>query len=222
MKRSLTLSLIALSTVLFFSSCRKHALAGSGSTGSETRSLDNFSTIQADGSTDIEIHPSNTNKVVVSGYENLIPYYETEVRGNTLHLDFKEGYWNIRNNNIKVTVYTTDASAVRLNGSGKVMMHAGLSTNTMDVDISGSGDVYIDDNNFSRFDCRVNGSGSIDARNANCDEVYADISGSGDIDVTVNDVLDAKISGSGSVDYWGSPEVVNTDISGSGEVTKKN
>lgn len=221
MKRILTLAIIALSTVLL-PSCRKSLLTGHGSTESETRTLSGFTSIESGGSTDIEVIPSTTNKVIVTGYGNLLPYFETDVRGNTLHIGYKDGYWNIRNNNIKVTVYTTEANAIRLSGSGKMIVHDGLAANTMDIDISGSGDVTIGDNNFERFDCKISGSGTISAKDASCDEVYARISGSGDLDITVNDLLDARISGSGSIDYWGSPEVVNTDISGSGKVTKKN
>ena len=218
MKNVITLSIIALSTI-FFTSCRKTTMRGHGSVESETRTLATFNSIQADGSTDIEVYPSDNNRVIVTGYGNLIPIYETDVRGNTLYLDFKRGYWNIRNNNIKVTVYTTDMSSLHINGSGKVTIHESINSNTMDIDINGSGDVYIGQNEFERFDCKVNGSGSIKARSASCDAVYAKISGSGDIEVTVNEVLDAKISGSGNINYWGTPEVVNTDISGSGKVT---
>ncbi len=221
MKSIITLSAIALSTV-FFGSCTKESLRGRGSIESETRTLNTFSSIQADGSTDIDVYPSNENKVIVTGYGNLIPVYETEVRGNTLYLDYKRGYWNIRNNNITVVVYTTDVNSIHLNGSGKIHIHEDMTSSTMEVDVNGSGDITVDDNDFTRFDCDINGSGSIKARNASCDDVYADVSGSGDISVTVNDLLDVKISGSGSVEYWGSPEEVNSDISGSGKVTKRN
>jgi hypothetical protein len=221
MKSIITLSAIALSTVLF-ASCTKESLRGHGSIESETRTLSTFSSIEADGSTDIDVYPSSENKVIVTGYANLIGVYETDVRGNTLHLDFKRGYWNIRNNNITVAVYTTDVNSVHLNGSGKIYIHDNIASSTMSVDVNGSGDITVGSNNFTRFDCDINGSGSIKARNADCDAVYADVSGSGDISVTVNELLDVKISGSGSVDYWGTPEVVNSDISGSGKVTKKN
>ena len=221
MKRFVTFTLIALTTLLA-TSCRKATLRGHGNIESETRDLSTFSAIVASGSTDIEVFPSSENKVIVTGYANLVPIYRTEVRGNTLYLDFGPEYWNVMNNNIKITLYTTDMNAVRLSGSGKVHIHEGLAANTMEIDISGSGDVTVEDNEFDTFQCKVSGSGAVNARYAVCDEVYAEISGSGDLDITVNELLEAKISGSGSIDYWGTPEVVNTDISGSGKVTKKN
>ena len=170
MKRFVTFTLIALTTLLA-TSCRKATLRGHGNIESETRDLSTFSTIVASGSTDIEVFPSSENKVIVTGYANLVPIYRTEVRGNTLYLDFEPEYWNVMNNNIKITLYTTDMNAVRLSGSGKVHIHEGLAANTMEIDISGSGDVTVEDNEFDTFQCKVSGSGAVNARYAVCDEV---------------------------------------------------
>src|ERR1043165_311764 len=125
MKIIATFSIIIL-TSLTLISCHKHALRGGGSTGSETRELASFTNVEANGSTDIEIYPSTSNRVVITGYENLIPAYETDVRGNTLHLEFKREYYNVMNNNIKITLYTTDMNAVSVNGSGKVYIYPHL------------------------------------------------------------------------------------------------
>ncbi|HYD20699.1 MAG TPA: DUF2807 domain-containing protein, partial [Flavipsychrobacter sp.] len=192
MKRIATFALIALTT-LFATSCRKATLRGQGNIESETRNLSSFTTIVASGSTDVEVFPSSENKVIVTGYANLLPIFRTEVLGNTLYLDFEPEYWNVMNNNIKITLYTTDMDAVRLSGSGKVHIHKELAANTMEIDISGSGDVTVDHNEFDTFHCKVSGSGTINARHAACDEVYAEISGSGDLDITVNELLEAKI-----------------------------
>ena len=79
MKRIVLLSIIAAATVSF-TSCRKHSLRGEGSTTSETRDLASFTSVEANGSTDIEIFASSENKVIVTGYSNLIPVYETKVK----------------------------------------------------------------------------------------------------------------------------------------------
>ena len=46
------------------------------------------------------------------------------------------------------------------------------------------------------------------------------ISGSGNATVTVSDRLDAQLSGSGQLTYYGNPPQVTQDVSGSGRVTK--
>lgn len=219
MKRIIVLSLIAAATVSF-TSCRKHSLRGEGSTTSETRDLAAFTSVDANGSTDIEIFASSQNKVIVTGYSNLIPVYETKVKNGRLTLEFDDKYINVKNNNIRVKLYTTAMSDIDLNGSGNVNIYEGMKASTMRVSINGSGIIDVAQNSFDAIYYKVNGSGDINGRSSEAGYVDADISGSGNIDVTVHNKLDAKISGSGSIDYWGSPAEVNTDISGSGKVRK--
>ncbi|MCB0432791.1 MAG: DUF2807 domain-containing protein, partial [Mangrovimonas sp.] len=45
------------------------------------------------------------------------------------------------------------------------------------------------------------------------------ISGSGDIDVVSNSQIKARVSGSGSVEYRGNPELKDTKVAGSGRIS---
>ena len=76
------------------------------------------------------------------------------------------------------------------------------------------------DNTLKILYIDINGSGNINTRDVDADDVYTDISGSGDISVTALNMLDARISGSGDIDYWGNPPTVKLDVSGSGRVRK--
>ncbi len=218
MKRIIFLSIV-LSTMVF-ASCSKTRLKGEGSILSETRQLESFTRVEANGSTDVEIIPSSTNSVIVTGYQNLIPAYDTKVQGGKLILEFKQGYINVRNNNIKVTVYTNSLNSAYLNGSGTMVFRDSVRSNSMNVEINGSGKIRFGANAYVNASYNINGSGEIDARAAMAENVIADISGSGDIDLSVSRSLKAEISGSGTIDYWGSPSVVETDIDGSGKVRK--
>ncbi len=217
MKQLLTIAVL-FSTIVF-AACSKTKLRGSGSVIEDTRSLPPFTTIQSDGSTDIEVRPSSEDKVIVKGYENLVPAFETEVNNNTLTLKYKEKYINIKNNNISVVVYSTSVSKVSVNGSGTVNIRSGMNAPSFEASINGSGEVYFGDNDFEIVRYRINGSGSIYGRPAKAESAYINISGSGDAEVTATKYLEARISGSGDVKYWGNPQTVNSDISGSGKVT---
>lgn len=206
--------------LLAFTSCRKYRLVGEGAIVSETRTLSSFTSVNADGDVDVDVYPSNENKVIVTAYQNLIPVYETDVNGSTLSLHFKTGYINVRHNNVRVAVYSTDVNNVVVNGSGKVIVKNGIASKTLNARINGSGDVTINDNHFESMTLKINGSGSIKSRSAVSDYVRAEISGSGDIETTVEQTLSAKISGSGNIDYWGNPSVSEVDLSGSGKVRK--
>ncbi|MBN9483969.1 MAG: hypothetical protein BGO70_10210 [Bacteroidetes bacterium 43-93] len=218
MKRLFFLSL-AIVTITS-ASCKKLRLKGEGPVVSETRYVSPFNQINADGDVDVDVYPSSENKVEVSGYHNLVPVYKTEVSGNTLKLHFQDGYINVRNNNIHVSVYTTQPAGVKINGSGNINVSSGFQPGSMSADVNGSGKISIANNHFGNMDLRVNGSGEIDASSCTGDYVTAKISGSGNIKITVGNSLDAHISGSGDIDYWGNPGTVNTDISGSGKIRK--
>ncbi len=213
--------LLLLLSLLFTTACRKYrSVRGEGNVVTETRTLSTFDHVQADGDIDVTVIPSKYNKAVVSGYSNLVPIFETYVHNGTLRLKFTDDKYNIKNNNISVIVYTTDMTGYTVNGSGRVSIGDGLNASDLSLEVNGSGDIVVDENYFNTMRLKINGSGNIKARNAETDIAYAEISGSGNIELTVNELLDVEISGSGEVDYWGNPEEVNTDIAGSGKVRK--
>jgi hypothetical protein len=214
--------IIALLISIFFASCRKHSLTGEGPVVNETRELPSFTSVVADGSIDVVVHPSNANRAVVSGYSNLVPQYETEVNSSgKLRLKFRDKFINVHHNNIKVDVYTTGISSYTINGSGNTTIRQGLTAENMDLDINGSGDIHVEQNKFLNMNCKVNGSGNIHAQSCTTDHANVNISGSGNVKLTVLKTLSVRISGSGDVDYWGSPQITKMDVSGSGDIKKR-
>jgi hypothetical protein len=205
---------------LFASSCNKHRLRGEGDSGSETRTLSSFTSVIADGSTPIDIYPSTEDRVVVTGYNNLIGVYETNVSDGALRLKFKDSYINIRNSNLQVAVYTKNMNSIKINGSGDVHLHSGLTSNAMVAEINGSSRVDIDANHFNNVSCSINGSGDIYGQACVAQNLTAKISGSGNVRMTVENTMNVRISGSGDVDYWGNPQITEVNISGSGKINK--
>jgi predicted small secreted protein len=219
MKKIITV-ITGLALVFTAASCRKNTLRGEGDTITDKRTVSQFETVETDGSTDVTIYAANENKVEVTGYENLVPAYESNVSGGKLKLKFKDKYINVRNSNIHVTVYTTHMNDLRLNGSGNITVGSDLSSSSMSAEINGSGNITIGKNKFENFTCKVNGSGEIKARNAEAENVEARISGSGNIEVTATRKINVNISGSGNVDYWGDAVPGTINISGSGNIKK--
>lgn len=199
---------------------QEHRLRGEGDTITETRSISSFDKVDADGDVQVDVYPSTSNSIEVTGYANLVPVYETRVLGRTLRLKFEDRYWNIKHNNIRVKLYTSHVEQISMNGSGKITVHPGIPSDNLEMTINGSGNINIENNVFDVLRVRINGSGDVDAREGKADNVHAEISGSGKIEVTANERLDAKINGSGNIHYWGNPATVNTDINGSGKITR--
>lgn len=109
--------------------------------------------------------------------------------------------------------FTSDIS-----GSGSVKLNAAIA-GAADFDISGSGEVRATGSAQS-VKAEITGSGKVLAADLETDKCEVRISGSGDVEINVKTELDARITGSGTVSYKGSPSRVNADSSGSGKVRK--
>lgn len=206
---------------LGFTSCHKRGIKGEGNIVSETRIVGEFAKIEANGSTDVTVVADDEYYIIVKGYSNLVPIYKTRLNGDRLILEFKEGYWNVRNDNITVEVHTPYVDKVSLNGSGSIYVGNGYNHDRLDAHINGSGNINVGASIFKYMDVNINGSGNFNSENTDVNNVYVKISGSGDASVYVIDYLKVRISGSGNVYYRGNPGTVDLDISGSGKVHKR-
>ena len=160
-------------------------------------------------------------RVRLTGYQNLVSAFKTDVSNKRLYLEYDDQYVNIRHDNLKLTVYTTDMTVFTLNGSGDVAIPQGANTTYLELKINGSGNIRMNGGDtLQTLKIKVNGSGNVYTRDTDARNAEASISGSGDITLTVHEMLDARISGSGNINYWGNPPTVKVDITGSGDVRK--
>jgi len=202
---------------------KRHFLKGEGDVISDERSLSSVREIDADGSMDVSIYHAETggNRVIVTGYRNLVTAFETKFRDGKLTLKFKDKYWNVKNNNIHVTVFVSKLNRVDLDGSGNVTVRDDLNVEELEINVNGSGAVALDEGEYERLKLHVNGSGEIKTEDATAETVYAEVSGSGYIGTYVSRKLWARVSGSGTINYWGRPPITDTKVSGSGKINKK-
>ena len=204
--------------IILFSSCTK-SITGEGAMVNETRNIPAFTGIKLEGSGNVEIQQGSIQSVHVSGYANLVQIYSTFVSGGMLVLKFEENN-NIRKNNVKTTIVVPDLTSVQIHGSGGIQVNGFANAGNFSASIEGSGKIVLTGSVFTKLATSINGSGDIDAKDSPAPEVKVDINGSGYIAVNCLQQLNARISGSGDVEYWGNP-TVNADISGSGKVKKR-
>lgn len=127
---------------------------------------------------------------------------------------------------------------VKISGSGDVNL-TGVRGN-LNVSISGSGDVYAEDlkldecnlavsgsgdlklkGKAAQFVVKISGSGDINAYGLTAAKVQVKCNGSGDVVVQAAEKVQATLNGSGDLTYYGSPEYVDVESNGSGEVYRK-
>jgi len=218
MKKTNNLLTLLSAIVLLVSSCTKEPLRGHGDIITETRSLSSFKKLSLSESMEIEVIKSIERKVEITGYANLVAALETKNSNQRLMLDYGNRIW-VRNDNVKLKIFTPDIEAIEISGSSNVILRTGFS-GRLDVNISGSGSLYTDSTNFDHLNLNISGSGNINTEPATTKNAEAHIGGSGKIKVRVSEFLKVRIGGNGEVKYWGNPQT-DVNISGNGKVLRQ-
>lgn len=118
---------------------------------------------------------------------------------------------------LEIETLETEQLNLNLSGSGECTIEK-LKARDVRATVSGSGDVTTR-GETDLFFVKLSGSGRWDGEFLQTDECYADLSDSGELFIEVNRLLDASISGSGTIYYKGAPEIKRGNISGSGTLT---
>jgi hypothetical protein len=238
------LFLIALLSLAFFiSACSTlddlaNRVEGSGNLISEDRSVRGFNRISLSGIGKVNITQGERESLTVTTDDNLMEFIETEVRGNTLNLGFRDiGRLKSFNPSDGITFDLTLVNLNRLDisGAGDINIDQ-LETDKLTIDLSGAGSLEIQDLTADELVTQVSGAGSIvaagqvtgqeithsgvgtfHAEDLQSDTAFIKISGAGSCTVWVLENLDVKISGLGNVIYYGNPQV-SQQVSGLGKL----
>ena len=189
-------------------------IQGSGNIISESRELNNFTSIILLGSIDVNIKTSESNNCVVVADDNLIPYIKTEVVNNKLNISLNESYSS--EEKLVVNINTPNYDEVSLSGSGNINI-LDFKNNNLSLNISGSGNIT-GNGEVETLVVKINGSGNLMSKEIKSKFATITINGSGDAEVFASDSISAKINGSGNIEYFGNPENVDSIINGSGDI----
>jgi len=207
----------------------------------EDRKVSDFKGISISGSYDYYIKQGSTNAVRVEAPAKLLPYIITEVKGGVLNVYTKNHInWGNMFNSEKIAVYITakDINSIAFSGSGDVYFREGINSTDMRVTMSGSGDLTgkITANSVEcslsgsgdltlsgraeNAKIKLVGSGDLSARDLQTVNTYVELVGSGDASVNATGSLNAKLSGSGDINYRGNPKSISKSKSGSGDINR--
>jgi hypothetical protein len=196
----------------------------------ETRSVGNFSGVSFSGAYDVTLQNSNETKVIVTGSDD-VPNEDiiTEVKGNMLHVRFKDNrrYRNI-NKSPKIVVYYKSIDCIENSGAVNLKNEGTLKCNSLKIDISGAGNMNlnleteklkVDMSGAGNLDLKgtatkqeydMSGAGNVKAFDLVGQNVSLDISGASNAKVHAKSSLDVDISGAGKVRYRGNPSNVRS------------
>lgn len=202
----------------------------------EVRKLDTFSGIGISISADVYYTPGNAHEIKIEGDAKDVDDLITKVEDGFLQVKYPNS-WKSRHSKLTIYITSKELDAVKISGSAKFKSGETVTTDEMDMAMSGSGGILFEKLNADEVDVKISGSGDIDLVSGSADEMEVRISGSGKVNaekfevsefstsisgsgsvrISVKEELEARISGSGKVYYHGTPRV-NSSSSGSGKV----
>ncbi|MGA3182286.1 MAG: head GIN domain-containing protein [Verrucomicrobiota bacterium] len=194
--------------------CNTNAIHGSGVAKTESRTVGSFSRIELAGSADAEVSIGAATEVAVTTDDNILPAIETRLEGDTLRIGFTQSY--VSRLGVKVKITVPALNGVGVSGSGDIRV-TGLRTGDLEARVTGSGDVTLQ-GAVGRLSGEVVGSGDLRAGDLEVKEVRVRVTGSGDATVRASEQLEASVTGSGDVCYYGNPPQVRKSVTGSGSI----
>ncbi|MDG1775503.1 MAG: DUF2807 domain-containing protein, partial [Flavobacteriaceae bacterium] len=176
-------------------------IKGNGNSITQTRQTANYDKVSVAGSFDVQLVRGEEGEITLKGEENLLEHIEVYVKNNVLILKVKDNInlsssWN---KTIAIEVPVIEITGVKLSGSGDISTQTTLKA--------------------ADFNATVSGSGDVNAYGVVAQDATVTVSGSADVTLTVKGTLNAKVSGSGDIQYKGNPKKVASKVSGSGDVT---
>ncbi len=203
--------------LITFSACNYWGVRGNGDFTNEVRDIKEFDEIEVSGAFVVYVRVGDEPSLEVDADDNLLRLITTKVRGNKLIIEQRKNLRSSRD--IVVRVSTPDLNEVGASGANEIFVKG---INSRDFKVSMSGACEFEADGETQFlDVDISGAGYVNTKDLYADEVKIDISGAASADVYASDFLDAQVSGAGSINYYGDPNDVRSDISGAASINRK-
>lgn len=211
---------------------------------SEKRDVKNFHRVTLKEFGKLNIVQGEEESLTIETHKDLMPKILSEVRGGELILGIKGGILDrfsdflstsLSGHRITYNLTLKNLRALSVSGAASVSLGA-IQTDTIAYRLSGAGSIHTQELLADSVKATLSGTGKIElggktqeqsvvisgaggyiARKLETESSKVRLSGAGKAIVWATDLLDIKISGLGSVDYYGEPEM-RTDITGLGNV----
>lgn len=212
-----TLAALAVA-MAFLSGCHDWVgVRGNGHITTQTRSIGDFSNIEANGAFEVKWTPGAPSLSIRTD-ENLIGLMRTEVANGRLRIEWEKPLRASRN--IVVNVTSPRLRAVQLNGAVRFVA-SNISGGELFLDGNGATRVALT-GNANALTASLNGASRLDADELTTRTAELVINGAGRADVNVAETLRVAIAGAGRVNYTGAVQHVEQEIHGAGSVKRRN
>ena len=216
----------------------KNKIKGNGNVVTQIRNTSEYDEIVTGGPFSVELLSNKEGQITLEGDENLLNLIKVEVENNKLKIYTEKGTWfDSRGEKITIKIPIEKLSRIDFGGSGNLITKDKIASENLEVHLSGSGNVDLQTETTTlkavlsgsgelqlkgtttNFEAKLSGSGGITSKKLLSQNAVALLSGSGRIELNCSASLDAKVSGSGNINYSGNPNNVVKKVSGSGEIS---
>lgn len=220
-------ALTALSALMFMlSACtfngvsinmNANSVQGSGKIAEEERTVQGFSRVELRSIGNLTITQGEVESLTVKADDNLLPYITTDVVAGTLEISTQQNTNINPSQAIEYHLTVKSLSSVVLSGFGNIDAEK-LNSDTLQVKLTGSGDIHIGQLSGKNLTMNLTGFGNISIDSAEVDNPSLDLSGSGDIKIGELNAtsLALTISGFGNATVSGSAKNESIKLTGSG------
>ncbi|MBB6479234.1 GIN domain-containing protein [Spirochaeta isovalerica] len=230
----LKISSAILLLLILLSGCALFGIRGSGYLVTNTYALDNFTSVSVDSTCDVKVMRGDYFTVQITVDDNILPYVETYVSGNILHIELASGY-SYQSMDFSATVVLPQLTYLEVDGVSSAEVSGFSSTGTFRAVIEGVSSAEIDFISSQDMSCEVKGTSylkitslsSIGNLNLVCDGVStADlrgvamtggtvlVDGVSDAYINASGWLNGNVAGLSTLYYTGSPNLGSLVISG--------
>jgi Putative auto-transporter adhesin, head GIN domain len=192
-------------------------IKGSGIAKTEKRSVAPFTSLEVNCHGSIQVHAQRQEGLEISGDDNIIPLITTEVNNGTLYIRSSKEY--DPRDKLEIIVSAPDLKKFVFSGAGEANL-SNVKNDRMEIALNGAGSLTAS-GETKEADITLSGAGSVDAKNLHAINAKVNSTGVGIVDIYVMGQLDAKTSGVGEINYYGSPKSVNRQAGGLGGINER-
>ncbi len=211
-----TLAALAL-VLLLLNGCHWVGVEGNGRITTETRPVENFTKLEADGAFEVAWASAPAASLSITTDENLMEYIRTRLSGDTLRIEWVKPLRGTHG--IKVNIATPTLGSAELNGALRLVA-SNLSGPEFILVANGASRVALN-GSVNAMSAELNGASRLDADTLLTRATELSISGAGRAEVNATEALKVEISGAGKVTYVGEPKTIQREISGAGSIRKR-
>jgi len=207
---------LLVACVVLVAGCHLPGVRGNGQIKTEERQVTAFAEVDASGAFEIEWQ-GGPPAFRITTDENLLPYVENNISGDTLHLRTREHVWPTHG--IKVVISSPTRTGAKMRGAVKLTVKQ-LSGATFALESKGASEVVLD-GSIDRLLVDMTGASQLAAKGLQAKTAEISTTGAGDAEVGVTDTLNVVITGAGKVTYSGNPPTIKKQIIGAGSIRHK-